>query len=404
MSDESHDWWRRHSAGVDGGGGRDPDLLTVPPPAQVPPPVSGPGRQGILAAALAAVLFVAAIGASIYFLRGSIAIGPATTTTTVPAGSPSSAQIATVAAKVSPAVVDITSTLAEGGAAAGTGMVLSPSGLVLTNNHVIEEATTLNAQVGGTGRSYSVTVLGYSVTDDVALLQLDGASGLQTVSTGNSANAWVGQPIVALGNAGGKGGTPSTAGGTVTALDQTITAGEPGTATETLEGMIQTDAAIVPGDSGGPLLDTSAMVIGMNTAASVPSGGGFGVQSGTTTNQAYAIGINEALAVARQIESGQASATVHIGARAFLGVAAVDAPYGAGAYVEQVVSGSPAAAAGIVAGDTIVSVGSTTVSSASQLTTVLSGFKPGDSVTVGWNDASGVSHSAPVRLTTGPPA
>jgi len=393
------------TAGPPGHGARR-GVLTAPPP--VPrPPVPAPSRLGVLALTMAAAVLAAALGVGLlYSLErgpGIVSTSPGTATT-APAGAPSSAQVAAIAKRVSPAVVDITTTLAQGGAAAGTGMVLSSSGLVLTNNHVIEEATAVNAQVGGTGRTYTAAVLGYSVTDDIALLQLTGASGLKTVTTGDSATVWVGQPIVAMGNAGGMGGTPSSVGGTVTALDQTITAGDPGTLTETLNGLIQMDAAIVPGDSGGPVVNTSSLVVGMNTAASVPSGGGFGVQSGTTINQAYAIGINEALAVVRQIESGQATATVHIGPRAFLGVAATDAPSGSGAYVEAVVSGSPAAKAGLGADDTITSVGATAVSSASSLTDALSGYHPGDTVTIGWHDASGVHHSASVTLTTGPPA
>ena len=169
-----------------------------------------------------------------------------------------------IASEVDPALVDIDTTVAQGGAAAGTGMVLTSSGLVLTNNHVIENATTINVQVVGAERTYSATVLGYSVTDDVALLQLQNASGLKTISTGNSSNLSVGQPVVAIGNAGGTGGTPSAVGGTVTALDQTITAGDAGTLSETLNGLIETDANIQPGDSGGALVNTAGKVIGMN--------------------------------------------------------------------------------------------------------------------------------------------
>jgi S1-C subfamily serine protease len=337
--------------------------------------------------------------------------GTGTGTGSGSANSPAGLNTAAIASQVDPALVDIDTTLAQGGAAAGTGMVLTSSGLVLTNNHVIENATTINVQIVGGRQTYSATVLGYSVTDDVALLQLQNASGLKTVSTGKSSNLSVGQPVVAIGNAGGTGGTPTAVGGTVTALDQTITAGDSGTLSETLNGLVETDADIQPGDSGGALVNTSGKVIGMNTAAAANDGGG--------QNQGYAIGIDQAISIADQIKSGRASTTVQIGPRALLGVEVTDGPtsggngfFGgsggsstvAGAYVEGVESGSPADSAGIGTGDTIVSINGTTISSAEGLTNALLGHKPGDSVTVGWQDTSGATHSASVQLTTGPPA
>jgi S1-C subfamily serine protease len=332
--------------------------------------------------------------------------GTGSGTGNAPAGLNTSA----IASQVDPALVDIDTTLAQGGAAAGTGMVLTSSGLVLTNNHVIENATTINVQVVGTHQTYSATVLGYSVTDDVALLKLQNASGLKTVSIGNS-NVSVGAPVVAIGNAGGTGGTPTAVGGTITAVNQTITAGDSGTVSETLSGLLETDADIQPGDSGGALVNTSGKVIGMNTAAAEGTDGG--------ENQGYAITIEHAMTIADQIKSGKASSTVEIGPRALLGVDVTDGSQAggngffggsgsssgvAGAYVDGVESGSAADNAGIGTGDTIVSIDNTTISSASDLTNALVHYKPGDTVTVGWVDAQGASHSASVQLTTGPPA
>jgi S1-C subfamily serine protease len=308
--------------------------------------------------------------------------------------------VSAIAAQVDPAVVDIDTTLAQGGGAAGTGIVLTPSGLVLTNNHVIENATTIDAQIAGTGRVYDATVLGYSISDDVALVQLKGASGLKTATTASAASVAAGQQIVCLGNALGTGGTPAAVGGTITALDQTITAGSPGTASETLHGLIQMNAPIQSGDSGGPVVDSGARVIGMDTAASVNNG--FGEQSGG--GQAYAIPLGTALAIADQIKSGQGSANIHIGPRALLGVEVSDGGSSGGAVVQQVEPGSPAASAGISQGDTIVSVSGASVSSASDLSNVLVGHKPGDAVTVKWVVSSGTTHSATVHLTAGPPA
>jgi len=215
---------------------------------------------------------------------------------------------------------------------------------------------------------------------------------------------------VAIGNAGGTGGTPTAVGGTITALNQTITAGDSGTLSETLHGLVETDANIQPGDSGGALVNTSGKVIGMNTAASEGNG---------TTNQGYAIGIDQAMSLIDQIKSGKASTTVQIGPRALLGVDVTDGSQSggqgflggsggssgvAGAYVEGVESGSAADNAGIGTGDTIVSVNGTAISSAEDLSDALLNYKPGDTVTVGWVDSSGTSHSASVQLTTGPPA
>src|SRR5438445_1333403 len=211
-------------------------------------------------------------------------------------------------------VVVIDTNLAyQGNAAAGTGMVLTSSGEVLTNNHVISGATTINVVVPKTGRSYTARVLGYDRTGDVALLQLRGASNLKTVSI-SSAKLTVGATVTALGNAGGTGSITS-ATGTVTGLGKTITASDGTGSSEQLTGLIETNAGLEPGDSGGPLVNGKGQVVGMDTAAST----GFGFQN-TSATDAYAIPIAKALTVAHAISSGKASATVHIGATAFLGI------------------------------------------------------------------------------------
>src|SRR5215475_12211614 len=187
-----------------------------------------------------------------------------------------------IAAKVNPGLVDVVSTLGyQGAKAAGTGMVLTPNGEVLTNNHVIDGATSVKAVDVGNGRTYAAKVVGYDKSHDVAVLQLQGASGLQTVSL-SSAAPQDGQKVVALGNAGGKGGAPSVVTGRITGIGQSITAADEGAANpERLTGMIGHNAPIQPGDSGGPLVNRSGEVVGMNTAgSSSPSAGGG--QSGQT--------------------------------------------------------------------------------------------------------------------------
>ena len=219
-----------------------------------------------------------------------------------------------------PGLVDIDTTLGyQQEEAAGTGIVLTSTGEVVTNNHVIDGATTISVTDVGNGKTYSASVVGYNRTKDIAVLQLHGASGLNTATIGNSSSVSVGEDIVGIGNAGGTGGTPSAAGGTVTALNQSITASDEGDGTsEQLTDLIQTNADIQPGDSGGSLVDTSGDVLGIDTAASA----GFSFQSSgqSSGNQGYAIPINEAITIAKEIEAGTSSSTVHIGATAFLGV------------------------------------------------------------------------------------
>lgn len=316
-----------------------------------------------------------------------------------------------VAAQVDPAVVDINTVLSNGGQAAGTGMVLTSAGEVLTNNHVIANASDIRVQNVGTGKTYSARVLGYNVSDDVALLKVDGASGLKTIAT--ATNASVGQAVLALGNAMGQGGTPDAKTGSVTATGQTITVSdESGSNQQTLSNLIQTDAALQPGDSGGPLVDANGQVVGMDAAA---SSGGYRFQSGG--GEGYAIPIATVLAVAHQIESNSGSGETHVGERAFLGVAIRDlgtpgrfpggrgpgSGSGIGAVISGVQAGSPAADAGLQQGDEIVSLGGKNVSSFSDLTSALAPYHPRDKVDIGWIDSSGNRHAANVTLTAGPP-
>jgi S1-C subfamily serine protease len=320
-----------------------------------------------------------------------------------------------LAAKVDPGLVDVTSDLKYSGATAeGTGMVISSSGLVLTNNHVIDQSTSVSAQIVTSGRTYTAKVIGYNSTDDVALLQLVGASGLKTVSLSNSDEAKVGEAVLALGNAGGKGGLPSTAQGTIQALNQSISASDQGAnTTEKLHGMLETNAPIQEGDSGGPLVNAAGQVVGMDTAASAADDGG---QDGTAT-QGFAIPINQAISIANQINSGKASTTVHIGLSGFIGVNVGDASkpsecgtndtggaaftpaVNSGALVCDVIPNAPAQAAGLVGGDVITSVNGASVTSAAGLTSQMANAKPGSQLSVVYVSQSGGRHTTTVTLT-----
>lgn len=289
-------------------------------------------------------------------------------------------------------------------AAAGTGMVLSSDGLVLTNNHVIEDSTAITITLPGTGATYSATVVGTDAENDVALLQLEGASGLETVTLDDDAES-VGDAVTAVGNADG-GGVLLAADGEITALESTLTTtATSGSASETLDGMIEIVADVVSGDSGGALLDAEGEVIGMTTAASV----------GSATTVAYAVPIDDALAIVEQILDGDESGTVAIGYPTFLGISiasssaagatrggAAAASTVSGALVAGVYDGTPAAEIGLAAGDTITSIDGATVADAASLADILAGYEPGDGVSIAWTDAAGTTHSATATLIAGP--
>jgi S1-C subfamily serine protease len=334
-------------------------------------------------------------------------------------GSGGPANAAAIARTVGGALVDVNSTFSnQSGAGAGTGIVVSSSGKVLTNNHVIDGATRITATDVGNGRTYEATVVGYDQSHDIAVLQLEGASGLTTATLGGTSKLSVGDPVVGIGNAGGVGGTPTYAGGKVTALNQSITAGDVlGGRTERLSGLIQTNANIQAGDSGGPLVDRDGRVIGMITAGS--SGFGFGRAFGGSSGEAYAIPIDQVSTTAAQIVAGHASTTVHIGPTAFLGVQVASpsfqglggfglpqagAPSNSGAVVGGVVSGKPAEKAGLAAGDVITSLDGKRVDTAADLGKLMLDHHPGDKVQLGWTTSSGQSRTASVELASGPPA
>jgi S1-C subfamily serine protease len=402
-----------------------------PPPPWAPVAPPRRRRRGLVAAAIAAA---AIVGVGVGLGAGNVVDRGGSGGSSQTANGPGSAPISTgegnstddgnsssIASKVEPGIVDINTKLGyQNAAAAGTGMVLTSKGEVLTNNHVIDGATSIAATVVTTGRTYTAKVVGTDPSDDVAVLQLQGASGLKTVQTANSSKVAEGDSVVAIGNAGGAGGTPTVVTGTIVALGQSITASDQGGGNaEQLTGLIESNAPIEAGDSGGPLVNSAGKVIGMNSAAST------GSRFDSTANEAYAIPINHALSIARQIESGHGSSTVEIGARGYLGiqVQASGSQGGSGfgngsgfgfgdngsggsttsgAVVSGTVSGSPAEAAGIEAGDVITSVNGKTVNAPDDLTSALRGHHPGDKVTIGWTDQSGQSHTATITLTTGP--
>src|SRR6478735_10577396 len=292
------------------------------------------------------------------------------------------------------------------GQAAGTGMVLTSNGQVLTNYHVVQGSGSIRVTVAQSGDTYQATVVGSDRSQDVALLQLAGASDLTTIKA-DTDDVTVGEQVTAVGNAGGTG-TLSAADGTITGLGASVTAAsEDGTSPETLGGMVETDANVLAGDSGGPLFDAQGEVVGIDTAGS--SGGAA---------DAYAIPIARALEIAQEIQSGHETSTVRIGPAAFLGVEVADAAsyagYGdgarggfattPGAQVSGVVSGAAAANAGLQTGDVITSLNGQAVSTPDDVSAALVGANPGDNVTMGWTSPDGSQHEAPVTLGASPVA
>jgi S1-C subfamily serine protease len=410
------------------------------------PPRRHHGRTVLGLAATAIVAAGVGAGAAVGLSHGSSGGSTATST------SKTVLSTSQIAKSVDPGLVDVTSTLGyQDATAKGTGIVLTSTGEILTNNHVINGATSVSVTDIGNGKTYKATVVGYDESKDIAVLQLSGASGLKTATTGDSSTVGVGDGVVALGNAGGLGGTPSVATGTVTALNQSITASDESSGTaENLTGLIETNADIQAGDSGGPLVNSHGQVIAMDTAASTNyefggtggtgggnggfGGGGYGGygssgsgssgssgsgasgSSGSSsdgTTQGYSIPIDTALSIAKEIEASQASATVHIGATAFIGIEIADSSSsgegGSSANISGVdlagaQAGTPAAAAGLAEGDVVTAVNGQSVTSGTEITDLLVGEHPGAKVSISWIDTSGQTHTSTITLATGPAA
>jgi S1-C subfamily serine protease len=285
-------------------------------------------------------------------------------------------------------LVKIASTLKyAGGRAAGTGMILTSTGEVVTNHHVVEGSTKLRVTVMTTGRSYDASVVGTDAKDDVAVLQLDDASGLQTVTTDNDAVS-VGDAVTAVGDANGASSF-SAATGKVLAMGQHITtSSEHGGAGERLRGLIEISSDVIPGDSGGATYDDEGEVLGMTTAAS----------SGGSDVVGYAIPIAKVVRIAGDLENGTQNARYEYGSPAFLGIGLT----GTVTQIGQVYAGTPAARAGIGTGDAITRVGTTRVSTAAQLRDAVRAYSPGDRVRLAWTDAGGTAHVGAVTLIAGP--
>src|SRR6476469_4993961 len=290
-----------------------------------------------------------------------------------PAGAAGHSPHAPVKARPNVGIVNVYTTLGyEQGRAAGTGMIISRSGEVLTNNHVIAGATKFKVVDVTTHRRYTATVTGYSVSRDIAVLQLANASGLRTIKRGGAIPLHVGMRVVARGNAQGRGGPPKTARGRIIALHQQIFAEDES------------------GYSGGPLENSQNRVLGIVTAGSTS-----GVHRG------FAIPLKQALQIVRRIESGKSSAIVHVGPTAFLGVVVEDAP--GGAKITSLLPGQPADEAGLAQGDVITSLDGAAISSQADVRQTVLTLVPGKAVAIGWTDTNGIAQTGTSAPISGPP-
>jgi len=427
---------------------------------QQPPPPRGPLRYALIYV-LVAVLAAAVGAGAVLALRGTAGQAPDSSAASQqgipqPKQGPGSGSATSginenaVARKVAPGLVDIISYVHyQREVFEGTGMVLSSDGLVLTNNHVIKGSTRVVAQLVSNGRKYTARVLGTDNSHDVALLRLAGASGLRTVQTSDSNQVKLGDPVVALGNAGGGGGAPTVTSGTITNLHRSITASDAGSGTsERLTNMFQTNAPISEGDSGGPLANAAGQVIAMNTAANSQNIGGNG------TSQGFSVPINRALAIAHLIAQGKGSSTIQIGQPAFLGIAIASdpknsapssagnpsqqlrqlqeiaqgnfgginssgrcltneranpvpnsiAPAKSGTLIAGVFCNAPAASAGAQAGDVITAVDGHSVNSPASLRMLMRQYHPGTTVQLTWVGLSGQQRTGSLKLGAGPAA
>ncbi len=368
------------------------------PPGGAPAAASSGAARGPrqwLAVAVVAAVVGGAVGAGIAEAVGTGSSGTATVTEAGGAPGPAlagGASIPAIVQKLLPEVVSIDAQGPAGGLGGqlaedqGTGMIIATDGEVLTNNHVIAGATKITVTLYGETNALPATLVGADPSNDMALLRIPNPPGnLQAVVFGDSKQLQVGDAVIAVGNALGlSAGTPTVTSGIVSALGRTVQAGDTGSgATETLTNMIQTDAAINSGNSGGPLVDSSGHVIAMNTAVAASS-----ANNAPAENIGFAIPAANIEGLLGTLRAGGPKGTVH----PYLGVevedetAQLQQQYGltpsSGAVVVSVVPGSPAAAAGITAGDVIVSFDGKAIGSAQDLTNAVRGSSAGHQASV----------------------
>jgi S1-C subfamily serine protease len=267
----------------------------------------------------------------------------------------------------------------------GSGEVLDGQGNILTNAHVVGDATTFRVVTAG-GQQLSGSLVSSFPPDDIAVIRVSGGAGLRPARFGDSSKLQVGQIVLAIGNPLGLQGSVTT--GVVSALGRTVSEG-PGAGT--LPDAIQTSAAINPGNSGGALVDLRSEVIGIPTLAALSPGS----QSAPAPGIGFAIASDRAKDLADQIVK---NGRVVNSRRAYLGVEAADTTGGLGAFVVAVQQGGPAAGAGIQPGDRITGVNDADTPTAEALSIVLAGLNPGDAARLEISGQDGQARTVGVTL------
>lgn len=354
--------------------GESPQFVTAPQ-APVAPHVASPrdGRPG--AGRVFAAAMLAAVVGAVAALGGAWGLGAfdkPTPTTVVkeqaqPAASPGptfkGTDVVGIAERVRPAIVNI-QVAGSKGQGSGSGVIFDDKGLIMTNNHVVEGAQKMQVQTTD-GKTLQATLVGTDPETDIAVVKVD-SGGLSAATLGSATQLQIGQPTVAIGNPLGLEGGPSVSEGIVSALGREVR-----TDNSVLVDMIQTDAAISPGSSGGALLDADGNVIGITTAIGVSDAGAEGI--------GFATPIDVAHKVANDIvDHGKAD-------HPFLGIRGVDAANSGGAQVVDVTSGSPASQAGLQKDDIVTAVDGDTVKTMSGLKVKLRTYDPGTQVNLSVN-------------------
>jgi S1-C subfamily serine protease len=393
-----------------------------------------PGPSRTLIPLLVAVLGIILGTGGLALLRKFTPVPPTTLAAAATGSTGKALSQEAIGARIKPSVVDVTATLTyDDETASGTGFVIdAKTALILTNNHVIRDATAVTVTVPATGQSYQAQIVGADVPADIAVLEIKAVPGLTQAPIGDSAGLDAGDGVISFGNQAGAGGSPAVATGVISGTGRTIQAADGASGfSETLHGMLATTAKIEPGDSGGPLAGSAGTVIGMDTAA-----GTGGASTG------YAIPINTAMAAERQITEGRPGPGISFGTDGFLGVVVGSsttsspamqraeqhgrgtdaansrggcvsteadvltptaiAPVRAGALVIGVLCGTGAASAGIASGDVITEAAGRRIGSSNELTAVVNGSRPGSVVSVTWVSRSGTLRTSQVRLSAAP--
>ncbi len=356
--------------------------VTAPPPPPFTPmstavPASGPrrGTRPTLVAALVGALVGVLVSSGVYLSvddNGNSSVSQPVASNVIVRPSDQIARTGDIASILKADVPAVVAIVDDGGpdagGAAGTGFVISADGVIVTNNHVVQNAHHIQAVFSDRKQPVDVTVLGRNPNSDLAVLKVD-VTNLQTIKLGNSDDVQVGDDVVAIGNALALQGGLTVTRGIVSGLHREVATD----ANSKLEDVIQTDAAINPGNSGGPLVDSQGRVIGINTAIADPS---------SAQNVGFAIPISQAEPIIAQLRVGKQPA--------YLGVSSEDVSQAraegrkvsvdAGAVIIRIASGTPASKAGVQTGDVIVEFDGKSISGAAALGAAVRAHKPGDHV------------------------